>query len=191
MRGAQNKGMELASHARIIPAYAGSTGLQGHDCALQGDHPRVCGEHAGRQGNKVLRQGSSPRMRGAPGGRQRRGPPSGIIPAYAGSTGPDIPVIDIKQGSSPRMRGAHTSQRVNSRICGIIPAYAGSTWLWCVAVVLAWDHPRVCGEHFVSVISTVSLPGSSPRMRGARVVRCLAVAPSGIIPAYAGSTAIV
>ena len=25
-------------------------------------------------------------------------------------------------------------------------------------------------------------------MRGARVVRCLAVAPSGIIPAYAGST---
>lgn len=45
--------------------------------------------------------------------------------------------------------------------------YAGSTrgrgtWSWW-----AWDHPRVCGEHFLRCFRRIRSWGSSPRMRGA------------------------
>ena len=86
------------------------------------------------------------------------------------------------------MRGAHrkiVARHVERRI---IPAYAGSTMMPSAGTPRARDHPRVCGEH--SVQSTYSLvwPGSSPRMRGARVNRLLHLPHRGIIPAYAGST---
>ena len=50
------------------------------------------------------------------------------------------------------------------------------------------DHPRVCGEHLPSRLSRRSTTGSSPRMRGARRGGASLHPPSGIIPAYAGST---
>ena len=71
---------------------------------------------------------------------------------------------------------------------GIIPAYAGSTGSLRFYLVSLKDHPRVCGEHFSWDQTDITTVGSSPRMRGARLLR-----PSGacfwrIIPAYAGST---
>ena len=50
------------------------------------------------------------------------------------------------------------------------------------------DHPRICGEH--SAISTrVLLPmGSSPHMRGTRLLMPPSLRACGIIPAYAGNT---
>ena len=87
------------------------------------------------------------------------------------------------------MRGALRNFTMVDVRDGIIPAYAGSTWLWCVAVVLAWDHPRVCGEH-ITVVRHRRLPsGSSPRMRGALSEFGRKIVGGRIIPAYAGSTA--
>ena len=88
------------------------------------------------------------------------------------------------------MRGA-LIDRIRRELGGrIIPAYAGSTGPTFGASMVAWDHPRVCGEH-PSVKDLEMVPdGSSPRMRGA-LGPCLCISvPPGIIPAYAGSTTI-
>ena len=35
---------------------------------------------------------------------------------------------------------------------GIIPAYAGSTYQTRTTHPVAWDHPRVCGEHLFRLV---------------------------------------
>ena len=52
----------------------------------------------------------------------------------------------------------------------------------------AWDHPRVCGEHYRYICTMDNSTGSSPRMRGTRAIRVLSCSLRGIIPAYAGNT---
>ena len=131
--------------------------------------------------------GSSPRMRGAHVTHTVVGLHPRIIPAYAGSTQaagrPWHPAQDHprvcgehsleivqflrKLGSSPRMRGALHMAAPRKDQRGIIPAYAGSTFKSFLRSALIGDHPRVCGEHVVSPEMLPSLPGSSPRMRGA------------------------
>ena len=150
-------------------------------------------------------------MRGARGLAVLLNVVGGIIPAYAGST-PDVKnlafevrdhprvcgehkvawfFVSKKVGSSPRMRGAPALTRVTPRLSWIIPAYAGSTSPTESTTLPSRDHPRVCGEH--TRISEVGVRprGSSPRMRGARYGRIRRRNHPGIIPAYAGSTAII
>ena len=147
-------------------------------------------------------------MRGAPVIDECAGAGSGIIPAYAGSTGatrqsartrrdhprvcgehmPSSRASAEMTGSSPRMRGARLADVLRRRLQGIIPAYAGSTPATPATACAASDHPRVCGEHSLAILSIVTALGSSPRMRGARPAVRLEVGAHGIIPAYAGST---
>ena len=131
----------------IIPAYAGSTvNLRGVSFTWW-DHPRIRGEHAGARAYTPSHPGSSPHTRGAQSSSSPRVRCTGIIPAYAGSTGcsglgsglrPDHPRIrgeheDAKAklgnmlGSSPHTRGARRDPTAHLRRSGIIPAYAGST----------------------------------------------------------------
>ena len=92
------------------------------------------------------------------------------------------------EGSSPRMRGAPGQVTFICAAAGIIPAYAGSTLMSAAENDVAWDHPRVCGEHIAVALALMSGMGSSPRMRGAHGhERDLRIG-GGIIPAYAGST---
>ena len=113
-----------------------------------------------------------------------------IIPADAGSTGPasdlswchqDHPrgcgehyglawrILDA-QGSSPRMRGAHPKTVPVTYHGGIIPADAGSTE-WVKSRIGKYeDHPRGCGEHAAIDVNALAVLGSSPRMRGARLI---------------------
>ena len=152
--------------------------------------------------------GSSPRMRGTPVGHQRKDMIHGIIPAYAGNTrwtstkGHDswdhprvcgehsnlIPNGSNTAGSSPRMRGTHLSFQALTRYQGIIPAYAGNTRTRQAAVARQRDHPRVCGEHEITVTGDGTGWGSSPRMRGTHRLRKQGDVQPGIIPAYAGNT---
>jgi len=130
----------------------------------------------------------SPHTRGARGQALRRLGPRRIIPAYAGSTGPDVvrpgpsrdyprirgehtatpPSGVIVAGSSPHTRGALLSLFFPLTPTRIIPAYAGSTQ--CAGIRL--------GER----------SGSSPHTRGAPPGRPQTRPGLGIIPAYAGST---
>ena len=152
--------------------------------------------------------GSSPRMRGAlvVGAVSERH--AGIIPAYAGSTdsaripsparqdhprvcGEHLAALGDSvslMGSSPRMRGARKRLLRAGRGAGIIPAYAGSTCPCARCAIRRQDHPRVCGEHPTTGLTTCTTAGSSPRMRGALFVPPLPPWLDRIIPAYAGST---
>ena len=147
-------------------------------------------------------------MRGTRGGVFGRERQAGIIPAYAGNTGcPSVrPCVrwdhprvcgehfnavrnaTSPQGSSPRMRG---TLQLDIQLCGaggIIPAYAGNTATCRCIVMNSRDHPRVCGEHYISLRSLRIGAGSSPRMRGTPAARAAATAAHWIIPAYAGNT---
>ena len=86
------------------------------------------------------------------------------------------------------MRGTPLRQGCDISGFGIIPAYAGNTNPLIRLCAFSWDHPRVCGEHACSIASATSSSGSSPRMRGTRVVKVWILRAAGIIPAYAGNT---
>ena len=147
MRGTQG-GVVVGGGAHgIIPAYAGNTPCIPVFCGMNGDHPRVCGEHRNPASVVAVGTGSSPRMRGTRGTRRLYGGGEGIIPAYAGNTRShmcmscvvrDHPRVcgehrldsiekELATGSSPRMRGTLLSGNISSKIMGIIPAYAGNT----------------------------------------------------------------
>ena len=172
----------------IIPACAGSTSSDVTMLHPIRDHP--------------------PHVRGARHPRRRRGRRQGIIPACAGSTvhvgddqvhGGDHPrmcgehyefsrsTLSI-EGSSPHVRGALINRITHVSNLGIIPACAGSTQPRPCTRKRCRDHPRMCGEHICSGSYVITVPGSSPHVRGARCsVQSVSVA-SGIIPACAGST---
>ena len=114
---------------------------------VDGDHPRIRGEHSRPLLPPPLGSGSSPHTRGA---RYREigfETIDRIIPAYAGSTWhtPNRPVMTEDH---PRIRGEHRGRpRVYPISSRIIPAYAGSTLAVLVQVADRRDHPRIRGEH--------------------------------------------
>ena len=105
-RGAQPGDFEALAPAGIIPACAGSTCPEHLRLRLQGDHPRMRGEHVVPVICAYNLMGSSPHARGAHRERfvgERRG---GIIPACAGSTrGAAFRSQQLRD--HPRMRGEH------------------------------------------------------------------------------------
>ena len=148
-RGAPPEGSRMLVRARIIPAYAGSTGPPVGESHENTDHPRIRGEHDSMTSSAIWAFGSSPHTRGARAPRYVGVPGVGIIPAYAGSTpwlcatrfAPgDHPRIrgehrhnswtnPLARGSSPHTRGALDTPAGRLFVAGIIPAYAGSTLL--------------------------------------------------------------
>ena len=194
---------------RIIPAYAGSTAAPTGTGVRCADHPRIRGEHANFPYTTFRACGSSPHTRGAP---QRSSVCTGcrrIIPAYAGSTriavgrprrAGDHPRIrgehrravrdaDGAEGSSPHTRGARAYRGAPVSPNGIIPAYAGSTRIHGHPLPQGADHPRIRGEHCPGADFACCQDGSSPHTRGAQVNWKDSRNGTGIIPAYAGSTA--
>ena len=86
------------------------------------------------------------------------------------------------------MRGSRLRRSLDADEAGIIPAHAGltpSTWRGTCS---AGDHPRACGAHNAPFSCAVSIAGSSPRMRGSRVLYHSPIHRRGIIPAHAGLT---
>ena len=163
-------GADVEHGAGIIPACAGSTSAPSSTAPGWRDHPRMCGEHVWPARMLSTSQGSSPHVRGARGRGQGQVRLPGIIPACAGSTTSprasaarrrDHPrmcgehntlsvTLDVPQGSSPHVRGAPPPQGGRAAGRGIIPACAGSTDVRVPKKLLGEDHPRMCGEHFLS-----------------------------------------
>ena len=188
MRGAQVQPAQVVGPLRIIPADAGSTPSRPYTSCPSEDHPRGCGEHVNGAGSVSRYRGSSPRMRGARGRQLEPIVRGRIIPADAGSTLLDVGGVTVRKdhprgcgehvvedghvfqfsGSSPRMRGAPGPDPVRPRPIRIIPADAGSTRRRACPSWWSADHPRGCGEHNMLVDPVPRVPGSSPRMRGAR-----------------------
>ena len=194
---------------RIIPAYAGSTRHSFCHRYPAWDHPRIRGEHCADSLNGDSFCGSSPHTRGAHLRRQKDSTAPRIIPAYAGSTSPNVRRHDSRQdhprirgehgwvscvsctlaGSSPHTRGAPFLRRTVLEVVRIIPAYAGSTVPEEHGEIGRQDHPRIRGEHGEVFRVSKTPVGSSPHTRGAHVQGDGHHGEERIIPAYAGSTA--
>ena len=111
--------------------------------------------------------GSSPLMRGKPYGDPVRARRPGLIPAHAGKT---------------RSRyGSYRERRAHPRSCGETKGLKGKSG-WRRA------HPRSCGENFETNSAPYFDTGSSPLMRGKRLIRRVNRVVQGLIPAHAGKT---
>ena len=91
-------------------------------------------------------------------------------------------------GSSPRMRGKRCVGRVQHPWPRIIPAHAGQTRRDISTSGRSPDHPRACGANGKISSKTMVRTGSSPRMRGKRMVAGIWQTGRRIIPAHAGQT---
>ena len=132
----------------------------------------------------------------------------GITPAYAGKSltiqkkttrsrdhprvcGEKYNQMQVQQkpkGSPPRMRGKAHPRSGGGSCPGITPAYAGKSSSRHHPRPPAGDHPRVCGEKYVDLVSTASQIGSPPRMRGKAYAQIAIDETYGITPAYAGKS---
>ena len=91
-------------------------------------------------------------------------------------------------GSPPPMRGKAAGQRSCKVVSGITPAYAGKSEREVVFLLVTGDHPRLCGEKFLTRNSQTPEKGSPPPMRGKAGATYLNVSPIRITPAYAGKS---
>ena len=147
-------------------------------------------------------------MRGKPGALNVPHSSSRIIPAHAGQTlrcccrrcdipdhpracganNPDCDRVVQDAGSSPRMRGKHFHEVRVFDLGRIIPAHAGQTGFWVNTSMSPPDHPRACGANSASDWVEAWRTGSSPRMRGKRLIEVMKEGDDRIIPAHAGQT---
>ncbi len=190
VRGTHPRPMPKLSPYRFIPACAGNAGSGDRGSGVPSVHPRVCGERGQHGTAEGVVGGSSPRVRGTRNGRQRRRRGSRFIPACAGnaflrSSYPPISAVHPRvcgersrnrgdaiprSGSSPRVRGTRLCRVRRRRGGRFIPACAGNavgeearTTMWAV-------HPRVCGERRYLTEGIPPGSGSSPRVRGTRLL---------------------
>ena len=133
---------------------------------------------------------------------------SRITPAYAGKSGIracgrcakwDHPRLcgekstcprpaDNKKGSPPPMRGKEEKQYTVKNGKGITPAYAGKSPTRRCKRRGSRDHPRLCGEKYVTHTKPTMRAGSPPPMRGKGPCKRNQRRNRRITPAYAGKS---
>ena len=147
-------------------------------------------------------------MRGKASPRPKVEPLRGITPAYAGKSAGmhagmaavgDHPRVcgeklfigflpTFHPGSPPRVRGKAKNATLGGGKRGITPACAGKSLHKSTGLILARDHPRVCGEKSSAVVSPCPAVGSPPRVRGKGIGVLLQSGSVGITPACAGKS---
>ena len=133
---------------------------------------------------------------------------SGITPAPAGKTeeavkihpgGEDHPrtcgentavlhVIVKIAGSPPHLRGKPSSAHIAFAVSRITPAPAGKTRIMTKRRMGMKDHPRTCGENFISLCNPSRFVGSPPHLRGKLAPLSKISINPRITPAPAGKT---
>ena len=86
------------------------------------------------------------------------------------------------------MRGKVSRLQMTRLVVRITPAYAGKRTQAADRKRLTRDHPRVCGEKRLEIISMHLVQGSPPRMRGKVAQAVPETYRYGITPAYAGKS---
>ena len=150
----------------ITPAYAGKSLFTPFAKSWCKDHPRLCGEKLS--------------------GKMPLSSTTRITPAYAGKSpfdrirqtgNKDHPRLCgekqrtltsgfVQMGSPPPMRGKDDLVSGVAAGTRITPAYAGKSINNLKRVIVAGDHPRLCGEKFLTDKFSRSYVGSPPPMRG-------------------------
>ena len=171
---------------RITPAYAGKSSWACPPRCAHRDHPRVCGEEGITSALGTVVSGSPPRMRGRVDDAETGDLIHRITPAYAGkrpASKPskagcrDHPRVCGEErwmgrrrgalmGSPPRMRGRVYFKRSEDAADRITPAYAGKRELAAATKSLCGDHPRVCGEEWISFWTSTASRRITPAYAG-------------------------
>ena len=157
----------------------------GWSLRLLGLSPRVRGNR-GSMGQLHLVQGPIPACAGQPSvvtPRERR---YRAYPRVCGATMATAAFQWCRGGLSPRVRGNPDDAQELTRGSGPIPACAGQPWLRCAGFRGGGAYPRVCGATAWQSRLQLSEPGLSPRVRGNREGRIIALYGLGPIPACAG-----
>ena len=170
-------------------------------------HPRVCGERRTVLYWHTIGYGSSPRVRGTQIDPKKRGVPNRVIPACAGNAIVEHPhgttesghprvcgersllrnPVQYCTGSSPRVRGTPVRGPGDGRAGRVIPACAGNAASITSDTRKLSGHPRVCGERLDDRAMFGIGRGSSPRVRGTRLLPRAAKRRDRVIPACAGN----
>ena len=208
MRGKGNFSLLCSDLHGITPAYAGKRGRGFRKNAVNGDHPRLCGEKRLRRFFVIVSQGSPPPMRGKGPYIYSHNARIRITPAYAGKRkacqevsrqDEDHPrlcgekfifsfIVCLILGSPPPMRGKVIDTLSGKFVIRITPAYAGKSRRRYLPPSLSWDHPRLCGEKLSHRRVYFPRLGSPPPMRGKVRMHEGKLAMDRITPAYAGKS---
>ena len=108
-------------------------------------------------------------------------------PRVCGEQGLALVMIQGKHGSPPRVRGTVHIPFPPHPGLGITPACAGNSLRVRACDRHPQDHPRVCGEQYVTSSSPGTVVGSPPRVRGTDPCRTGGNLDAGITPACAGN----
>ena len=171
VRGKDDPCFSFRDNLGITPACAGKSVRLVEMFLRHGDHPRVCGEKDPVFPGLLLHLGSPPRVRGKEfwgcccAGCHRITPAcagkscnlSGVLcqfrdhPRVCGEKPRFCGQADLVRGSPPRVRGKGWRTVAEALMIGITPACAGKSRLQGSNLQLPGDHPRVCGEKFLSL----------------------------------------
>ena len=187
VRGTRRRRPEGPLRGRFIPACAGNANGSRTRRESPSVHPRVCGERIDTRSEELEGDGSSPRVRGTRSPAPQRSRSRTVHPRVCGERAVFGKESRNGDGSSPRVRGTHTKLIRLPRYRRFIPACAGNASATATIPGRRTVHPRVCGER--EVHDPVARPhgGSSPRVRGTRVVDALDASLDRFIPACAGN----
>ena len=171
-------------------------------------HPRSRGENLLAYDPQISRPGSSPLTRGKRGTWTGAVPWTGLIPAHAGKTRPqvvsrradaahprsrgenpsDMRAITQAGGSSPLTRGKQAAGSLSVIFFRLIPAHAGKTSSGASLPHRLQAHPRSRGENRSTMSAPRGMVGSSPLTRGKPEFFGACEARLRLIPAHAGKT---
>ena len=185
-RGKRRDLRDSGATARLIPAHAGKTGLQGQDVRSVKAHPRSRGENSRRTRTLSRRSGSSPLTRGKRVAFGQEGGSARLIPAHAGKTPPHSvrtgarpahprsrgenpsisPSASFWTGSSPLTRGKRRIDALMIDKQGLIPAHAGKTTAQLASNGVEGAHPRSRGENARDRVPCVGHEGLIPAHAG-------------------------
>ena len=178
----------LNPQPRFIPARAGNTSTHTPQRGCATVHPRACGERQPMGCSINESVGSSPRVRGTRPSKSRCASQVPVHPRACGEHRPRRSTSASVIGSSPRVRGTlpmHGCRWARDRF---IPARAGNTSPGELRGPAGAVHPRACGEHADSGEKKWAMHGSSPRVRGTRLMGRGLDSRNRFIPARAGNT---
>ncbi len=188
-RGTLVRHRHAINRQRFIPAGAGNTWRAIRYRTQRTVYPRWRGEHTFNSGILASARGLSPLARGTLGKLNYVAGMHRFIPAGAGNTEHNMPMI-ASFAVYPRWRGEHvlasinvcadeglsplargTPQKLNfpQEIIRFIPAGAGNTFVATLNATSLAVYPRWRGEHFKYCRSSLLIAGLSPLARGTRL----------------------
>jgi hypothetical protein len=146
-----------------------------------------CGREVQSKSGVLIGSDSSPRLRGTLHQHAGAGYLLRSIPAPAGNRPASPDAARLVSGSSPRLRGTPELEHEQGEADRFIRAPAGNACSPPTPTTAASVHPRACGERSMSSGISGYCAGSSPRLRGAPILRCSDIVVYRFIPAPAGN----